>query len=73
MKYKVHVIADNELPQSVNWAFVRNDGQLEFWLKQTLLAQPESLEAALEEAWHAYRDISSEQLMSWVSDLSSVS
>ena len=65
MQYQVRIIGDNELPDEVNWAFVRVDGSLRFLLKQSVGDDPERLETTLEEAWWTYRRIAQHELMSW--------
>lgn len=68
MEYKVRVIADNELPEGVNWVLVREDGHLEFWLRASTASRASTLTVALEDAWGAYRGIGEDRLMSWPSE-----
>lgn len=65
MDYQVRIIGDCDLPSEVGWAFVRQEGCLQFWLKASIAANVHTLQTALEEAWNAFRRISEDDLLSW--------
>lgn len=65
VEYNVHIIDDDELPDEVEWAFVRQDGHMYFWLKRSTAADPEALAKALEESWETFRMIEDEDVFSW--------
>lgn len=68
-QYRVLIVSASELPTDVDWLFVRQDGCLQFWLRESVAGTPATLVAALEGAWQAFRDIADDKLLSWSPDL----
>lgn len=64
MQYRVRVIDDDEMPAEVEWAFVRQDGDLWFWLTRSA-AESSQIAEVLEEAWSTFRRIDEHELLSW--------
>lgn len=64
MRYRVRVIEDDELPADAEWAFVRQDGDLWFWLTRSA-AESSQIATVLEEAWRTFRRIDEGELLSW--------
>lgn len=67
VNYGVRVVKDDALEGGVDWAFVRQDGNLWFLLKESVTRDPRTLEAALEDAWSTNRSIDAGDLLSWAS------
>jgi hypothetical protein len=67
VKYRVRIIDDDDLPEGVPWAYVRQHDRLTLVLKASAARDTEALATTLEDAWSAFRAIDHDDLLSWES------